>query len=382
MERSFSDSSEVAEWLGSLDDGGRRVYAARCALRTLPHMAFGSWRGENEKAALLAFRKALRLCVLERSAPQGNDSEISEALDGLIGIELSSKNARLDATRYAARAAANAASSAVGSTAAGADKAIEAMKAAVSSQESAALAETLERTLLSMLQAARLDALSESPAGHDEIQASSIWSGMDRPPEVAAVWNALSGDLLAKSAKWEFWRKWYQGMVDGEPLPLDLQREVALIPDEDWQNGPEHIARLIAEIEARFALKARIRELEEELSRASTDRLGIGGNNPPEPIADAPWIAKEFTIIWAPLQDLKAEVEREAPEPSRVARLLALLGDALRHGLRWCASKADLIVDSSIKWAVPALGTGYLVLNPDKLSAVIEAGKRLLSILP
>jgi hypothetical protein len=30
-------------------------------------------------------------------------------------------------------------------------------------------------------------------------------------------------------------------MLEGRPLDWDLQREVALIPDEDWEKGPEHI---------------------------------------------------------------------------------------------------------------------------------------------
>lgn len=185
----------------------------------------------------------------------------------------------------------------------------------------------------------------------------------------------------ARPSVWDFWKRWYNGLLDGQPLDWDLQREVALIPDDDWDKGAEHIARLIAEIEARFALKARIRELEDELARASGDRLGIGGNNPSEAIEDAPSVAKELAIIWAPLQDLKSEVERDTPNLSSLARLLTLLSDALRHGLGWCASKADLIVDTSIKWAIPWTG-GYLALNPDKLAAVIEAGKRWVSTLP
>jgi len=50
--------------------------------------------------------------------------------------------------------------------------------------------------------------------------------------------------------EWQFWRDWYQGFLDGKPLDWDLQREVALIPDKDWDKGPEHIAQKIEDIKA------------------------------------------------------------------------------------------------------------------------------------
>lgn len=54
------------------------------------------------------------------------------------------------------------------------------------------------------------------------------------------------------AAHWSFWREWYQGFLDGKPLDWELQRRVALIPDEDWEQGPEHIARKIEEIKAEY----------------------------------------------------------------------------------------------------------------------------------
>ncbi len=54
----------------------------------------------------------------------------------------------------------------------------------------------------------------------------------------------------------DFWMRWYQGFLDGRPLPWDLQRDIALIPDADWQKGEAHVAGLIAEIELRHAIAA------------------------------------------------------------------------------------------------------------------------------
>jgi hypothetical protein len=53
-----------------------------------------------------------------------------------------------------------------------------------------------------------------------------------------------------------FWHRWWFAMKRGEPLDWDLQREVALIPDEVWKAGPKAVMEEIARIEARFALAA------------------------------------------------------------------------------------------------------------------------------
>ncbi len=163
---------------------------------------------------------------------------------------------------------------------------------------------------------------------------------------------------------------------------MPLQREVALIPDEDWEKGAVHIARVIEEIRARFDLRKRIAELESALVAASGDRLGIGGNNPPEEIAPELPVAKELLVIWEPLQELKQEAEAEEPDKGRIARAIEALGAALKAGLKWAAKKADLAVDVVIKWGIPAIGGTYLAMNPDKITQAIEAAKHWLRTLP
>jgi len=60
---------------------------------------------------------------------------------------------------------------------------------------------------------------------------------------------------FSNSDAWSFWRDWYQGFLDGEPLDWELQRRVALIPDADWEQGPGHIAGKIEEIRAEFEVE-------------------------------------------------------------------------------------------------------------------------------
>jgi hypothetical protein len=51
---------------------------------------------------------------------------------------------------------------------------------------------------------------------------------------------------------WAFWKKWYQGFLDGAPLDWGLQRRIALIPNDVWENGVAAVAEAIREIEAEY----------------------------------------------------------------------------------------------------------------------------------
>lgn len=50
-----------------------------------------------------------------------------------------------------------------------------------------------------------------------------------------------------------FWSRWHARAMFGEPLPWELQRQVALIPEGIWQAGPTSVAECIADIERSFS---------------------------------------------------------------------------------------------------------------------------------
>ncbi|MBI1492596.1 hypothetical protein [Halocynthiibacter styelae] len=57
-------------------------------------------------------------------------------------------------------------------------------------------------------------------------------------------------------------------------MDWELQRRVAMIPDEDWEKGPEHIARVIEEIRRDFdGTTAPEQERFEELEPSSLERI-------------------------------------------------------------------------------------------------------------
>ncbi len=73
----------------------------------------------------------------------------------------------------------------------------------------------------------------------------------------APVWfdqaNSAGMAIWAKDPEvWDFWTRWWDRVHSGKHLPWDLQEKIALIPDEDWEEGPAHIAEMIRGIEQDF----------------------------------------------------------------------------------------------------------------------------------
>ena len=94
-------------------------------------------------------------------------------------------------------------------------------------------------------------------AGHPTRESFSKWLEQvtDHARSIRRTENKLSFHILeffGRSDSWSFWREWYQGFLDGKPLDWELQHRVALIPDEDWEKGPEHIAEKIEKIRAAY----------------------------------------------------------------------------------------------------------------------------------
>jgi hypothetical protein len=59
-------------------------------------------------------------------------------------------------------------------------------------------------------------------------------------------------DLLQAGGPWTFWAEWYRRAMAGDPLPWDLQEQIALIPNEIWEAGPEAVTARIEKIQHEF----------------------------------------------------------------------------------------------------------------------------------
>lgn len=97
-----------------------------------------------------------------------------------------------------------------------------------------------------------------------DLRASGLWSGP--PPDLwsSAADRAIQNLTRETGDPNSFWHRWWRGAVSGEWLDWNLQREVALIPDAIWQQGPKAVAAAIAEIEARYTPRY---DLHEELAK-------------------------------------------------------------------------------------------------------------------
>jgi hypothetical protein len=75
-----------------------------------------------------------------------------------------------------------------------------------------------------------------------------LWEGK-MPAAYTDAW-----DLLSKTSEPDlaFWRNWYRGFLDGAPLDWELQKRVALIPNDVWEQGNGAVAEAIREIEAEY----------------------------------------------------------------------------------------------------------------------------------
>ena len=120
---------------------------------------------------------------------------------------------------------------------------------------------------------------------HDD---ASLWCG-ERPDWILSHWQNLRTALLsAEDEDWGVWIDWYEARLRGDPVNLDLNRAIALIPDEIWEQGPTvanaEIRRLIDEDAAKRRDKA-----EEQVSPApliNADGKLDAGPNPGIDIPD------------------------------------------------------------------------------------------------
>ncbi|MGJ8618407.1 MAG: hypothetical protein ACSHWS_16310 [Sulfitobacter sp.] len=153
-----------------------------------------------------------------------------------------------------------------------------------------------------------------------EIYHRKLWHGSPVPSptnqSLSEFWTLLQNE----GANWQFWQDWYQGFLDGTPLNWNLQRDVALIPDEDWRKGPEHIAKVIHGIRVPYRLREEIVELEHQLANVSPGHGQMGHNRPPEPIEDAQ-LTQIPEIIWADIGAIERELVTPKPDPERLGVL-------------------------------------------------------------
>jgi hypothetical protein len=210
-----------------------------------------------------------------------------------------------------------------------------------------------------------------------------LWGSGRRPANILDDYSNLDEFFDSDPSVWGFWQRWFKAIHDGEPLPWELSRLVALtLSDQDWQSGAAHVAREIEKVEALFSVRQSLSDLATDRAASTAgNRLGIGGNNPPLELELPAAVQKSHTIIWAAVDEIEQQAEAEKPDKSKVSAALEKLNGAFGTCIVWAGQKADLAVDTTIKWSIPTAG-GYFCFNASKFQALIEAVKNWLAILP
>ena len=354
--------------------------AARTALRMLPNIAFGKL-AQNEAANLLPlFRGALTrtLVLCQNAVRHPLASDIEDVKSELIGIIDVTKELGNQAAMFAAKSAASAIETRIGDSKNTAKSAGDAARYAANARRADEAAKISEQLCDYYLESAKADFDKQAKNNEAEYFSTPLFS--QKSDQTENFWQSILSSNAGRSSSFLFWREWYQGFLDGKPMDWELQRRVALIDDAIWEAGPEAVADEIERIRAQYNVEIALKELASVQKAVQQARLGIGGNNPPEPIEDAPVIERHITMIWAGVNELTTEVEAETPDKGQVERALEMIRSGLVACLKWCAKKGDFAVDTLIKWGVPAAG-GYLALNPDKVSALIKAVEAWLPFL-
>jgi len=223
-----------------------------------------------------------------------------------------------------------------------------------------------------------------------------LWGSSIIPEPVSERWSAFAS-LHDDASEWAFWIEWYQGFWDNKPMSWELQNRVALgVVDDVWEQGVGAVAEAIREIDtswsngnksiddpfysdetARGAKKEVAARREDVLNGAPTtekDRLGIGGNNPPVELENYQELEERAVVIWASITSLETHLEQEGPFRADVEATLQELEGATNDVRKWLARKADLTVDTLIKWGVPPLML-FILSKVAELDALINALK-------
>lgn len=174
----------------------------------------------------------------------------------------------------------------------------------------------------------------------------------------------------------DFWIDWYERILEGRPQNWKMLEEIAFIDAEDWEQGAEHVNALIAEIQARYAVKESVTEAQIVLNDAPPANAQMGHNNPPDDIEDIPYTKEDEELIARVLQDLADETEKAKPDASTVVQIKATLQGITTKIDDWIARRG-VEIRSGFFGAFGA----WLFNNIDKLQVVIEAIKDWLPFL-
>ncbi len=256
----IKDEETLFAWLDARPDVSREAdavaIAQRFALRVFPVFGFKmeqAWARKDDLTALplvrplLAAGAARKYSAPEVSAAARAAPHPAKYLDGDdMGTDAAAYSAA-DAAYSAARAAAaadNAFARGAYSAAEAAGRAARAYVAARDANDASAAAQVFWAAIRAD---ARLLEQDQDPF------VAPLWPAV--PPDWFRAADAETRAIWAKDppGTWDFWLRWWKGVISGNQLDWELQKVVALIPNDVWDAGPVAVAEAIREIELSLA---------------------------------------------------------------------------------------------------------------------------------
>ncbi|MEM7057478.1 MAG: hypothetical protein AAF557_07810 [Pseudomonadota bacterium] len=269
----IKDRESLREWLPDRPIEDARLIAFRAALRSLPLIVLAAPARKFGDAILLpTFRAhtAARFAgTWSNRAAEVRDVAYAAAANAADAARVTAADAA-DAAAYAARAA----------------YADAAIAAAYAADAAAYAAQATDAVVYSAVceDARRL----EEGMAQISLAMSPLWPGNQRPDWFEEEWQILSQTMRELGDGWEVWIQRYQDIIDGKPADEETQLQIALIPEETWQQGAKvvnaEVARILAQgrsrplAEADFKYNAQTNAMEmvpfdEDLSILSDEAL-------------------------------------------------------------------------------------------------------------
>lgn len=259
----IAGTDDLKAWLTDQPREVAVAIAARAALRVLPAVADYVKQDPADLAVLLALSMFRTVAVAQvasasltrgaqerrpaRSAANAVHSARAAAVGGHVLIRATATRAAIAAHTAASAAAATARATRTTRADLLTAAALDTARAAADAADDAAQWRAI-RADVSRLEADRSSAdLAQLP----------LWAEGE-PDSIRGAWPTLKTMLLSLGRDWQVWTDWYDDILRGgehpasRPLIEELEIARVLIPDEDWDKGPDHVNALIARLEAEY----------------------------------------------------------------------------------------------------------------------------------
>lgn len=343
------DWESLEKWLEDRSAEDVTVIAARAGLRGLPGLTplFTASGFEDPLTIVLPVFRASAVASVAANGPtqrrQVQDAavsahaEVSSANSTFSGLPSLSP---VSAAHFAARSA-RSACSVISTTDNAALSAARSASHSARSADAAVHSTVGSATRLGISLAAFLEAWSAVDADvsrltegidHPALLATPLWPE-DQPQGLAESWPKLRGALLTNDPLWRVWTDWYQDRLDGKPMNVALELEKALIPDDDWEQGPAHVNAIIVDLIAKHASsatpQAEVLSLDPATGKVTVERTDVRPRSNLENICDKirdriedlkPRVETEnqFTALRPVIEKLERTVSKYADRPRRL----------------------------------------------------------------